>query len=192
MDKFSFKNLDKSYLNIIIEIISEKNLEIKELIYDLKKKMNDFKKYINEIFEIYRDEGNLEFLNDIEFFNEIIQDFENEYPSNENNLQNFLNYLALSSRKEGKGIAILTSHSSKGREFDYVFIISVNQEIFPDYRALQDNGRKLEEERRNFYVAITRTKKKLYLSYVESKETRSGYIKKLEPSQFLREMGLIQ
>ncbi|GAI54273.1 unnamed protein product, partial [marine sediment metagenome] len=107
------------------------------------------------------------------------------------NLGDFLNYLSLSPKKDlkTKGVALLTGHAAKGLEFDYVFLISINQGIFPDYRA-EEGSRALEEERRNCFVAITRTKRKLFTSYTKSKDTRYG-LRQHEPSQFLKEMELI-
>ena len=106
-----------------------------------------------------------------------------------------MSYLALSSRKEGKGVALLTGHASKGLEFEYVFLVSLNQGIWPDYRAInkaqRGEVRELEEERRNCFVAVTRTKKKLFISYVKFKMTRAGNFQPVEPSQFLYEMGLL-
>ncbi|MGG5255368.1 3'-5' exonuclease [Neobacillus sp. SM06] len=88
-----------------------------------------------------------------------------------------------------EGVTLLTGPAAKGLEFDYVFIVSLNQGIFPDFRA-EKNERSLEEERRNFFVAITRTKKKLFLSYTHKKQTRIGYMNQ-SPSQFLYEVGLL-
>jgi DNA helicase-2/ATP-dependent DNA helicase PcrA len=62
----------------------------------------------------------------------------------------------------------------------------MNEGIFPDFRA---KGKALEEERRNCYVAITRTKKKLFLSYTNLKNTREGFINH-QPSRFIKEMKL--
>ena len=153
-----------------------------------------FDEIFNTILETKHGEGNEEIVDDIKFFKDVYRDFKNAHPLSED-LGEFLNYLAFTSRKEGKGIAILTGHASKGLEFEYVFIISLNQGIWPDYRAVnrakRGEKRELEEERRNCFVAITRTKKKLFLSYVEFKMTRSGNLQPVEPSQFLYEMGLL-
>lgn len=79
-----------------------------------------------------------------------------------------LEYTALSNSqmdvlavKEDK-IPIITVHQSKGLEYDYIFLASVNERVFPTYRSVKDN--KLLEEMKLFYVAMTRAKKKLYIS----------------------------
>jgi len=186
---------NKSLFEIAIEVLKNKNIELAEAI---EKKEMQMREYFDEIFNIILEtkhgEENEEIVDDIKFFKDVYRDFKNTHPLSED-LGEFLNYLALASRKEGKGIAILTGHASKGLEFEYVFIISLNQGIWPDYRAVnrakRGEQRELEEERRNCFVAITRTKKKLFLSYVEFKMTRSGNLQPVEPSQFLYEMGLL-
>jgi DNA helicase-2/ATP-dependent DNA helicase PcrA len=186
---------NKSLFEIAIEELKNKNPELAKAI---KRNGMQMGEYFDEIFNMIsktkQGQENEELLDDIRFFNDVYRDFKNAHPLSED-LSEFLNYLALTSRKEGKGVAILTGHASKGLEFEYVFIISLNQGIWPDYRAVniarRGVKRELEEERRNCFVAITRTKKKLFVSYVEFKMTRSGNLQPVEPSQFLYEMGLL-
>lgn len=87
-------------------------------------------------------------------------------------------------------ISLMTIHAAKGLEFKNVFIIGMNEEIFPSIRAIEDieNEDKMEEERRLAYVAITRAKERLFLSgsrgmNYETKKTK-------QPSRFLAEMGI--
>lgn len=80
-----------------------------------------------------------------------------------------------------RGVSLSTVHMSKGLEFDAVFIISVNEGIFPDYRTDTEKG--LDEERHNMFVSVTRAKRVCRVSYVE---LRTGkYPKRMEPSRFL-------
>jgi len=131
-------------------------------------------------------------LEDIKLFEETYKHYTFDKKGSERNLGDFLNYLSLSPKKDLKdsGIALLTGHAAKGLEFDYVFLISMNQGIFPDYRAKKES-RSLEEERRNCFVAVTRTKKKLFISYTRSRKTRCGP-RQHEVSQFLKEMELVK
>jgi DNA helicase-2/ATP-dependent DNA helicase PcrA len=105
-------------------------------------------------------------------------------------LQRFVNAMVLGGNElsEGEGINLLTVHASKGLEFDEVYVIDLMDGRFPN-RKLMSRGGSLEEERRLFYVAVTRAKEKLYLSMA-----RSDRIKKLDfiPSPFLYEAGLIK
>lgn len=80
-----------------------------------------------------------------------------------------------------KGVTLTTMHGAKGLEFYAVFLPSLTEGVVPHERALDG----LEEERRLFYVAVTRTKEKLCLSAV-----RNRYGKEMLPSRFLKEMGL--
>ena len=85
----------------------------------------------------------------------------------------------MSQKKEG--VHLYTLHGTKGLEFDEVFIIDCNEENIPSGKA--DTPEKIQEERRLFYVGITRAKKIVYLYYL--KETLD---KKNRPSRFLLEM----
>ena len=76
-----------------------------------------------------------------------------------------------------------TMHSSKGLEFDTVFIIDANEGVCPHRKAVLDSD--IEEERRMFYVAMTRAKSRLYIYSANEK-----YNKNLEVSRFLIEAGL--
>ena len=93
-----------------------------------------------------------------------------------------------SKNQDGTGnyVNLMTLHSSKGLEFDYVFIVGMEEGILPHSRSFTDeNG--LEEERRLCYVGITRAKEKLYLTFAERRLTREGYSTQI-PSRFLGEI----
>lgn len=96
----------------------------------------------------------------------------------------FLSQVALGTTQQPnlEGVALLTVHSAKGMEFDVVFVIGLNEGTFPDYRARP--GRTMEEEQRNAFVAITRSKRLLYLTYPEMKMMPWGEEKKQQASQF--------
>ena len=86
-----------------------------------------------------------------------------------------------SRRKKGEGVSLMTMHSSKGLEFRVVFILDANEGISPHHRAQLDAD--MEEERRMFYVAVTRAKDRLHIYY-----TRERYHKKQEVSRFVKEI----
>lgn len=79
------------------------------------------------------------------------------------------------------GISFCTLHSSKGLEFDTVFILDVNEGILPYSKAVTKEA--VEEERRLFYVGMTRAKSKLYICYVKER-----YNKTMQPSRFIKEL----
>lgn len=85
----------------------------------------------------------------------------------------------------GKGISLLTIHGAKGLEYDTVYIISANEGSIP-YKKAQINN-EIEEERRLFYVAMTRAKRQLVISYVKEKNGKA-----LQPSRFVNELFVIR
>lgn len=91
--------------------------------------------------------------------------------------------LGVTQKSNEKGITLTTVHMSKGLEFDAVFIMGLNEGVFPDYRALK-NEKQLIEEKHNIFVAITRSKRLCYLTYPRSKDTPWG-VKHQQPSQYI-------
>lgn len=83
------------------------------------------------------------------------------------------------------GVKLLTAHAAKGLEFEYVFIVGLENELFPHVR--DDNTNDAEEERRLFYVALTRAKEKLFLSYATLR-VLYGETKLRMPSPFLSDI----
>ena len=81
---------------------------------------------------------------------------------------------------------LLTLHASKGLEFPIVFIPGCEEKILPHRRSL-DKADEMAEERRLFYVGITRAKEKLYLSYCGTRK-RWGQLERCDPSSFIQEM----
>ncbi len=110
--------------------------------------------------------------------------------SRHHNLGNFINAMILGGGEmsEGGGVNLLSVHASKGLEFNEVYVVDLMDGRFPN-RTLMSKGGSLEEERRLFYVAVTRAKDILYLSYATYDR-----IKKLDfiHSPFLVEAGLVQ
>lgn len=85
--------------------------------------------------------------------------------------------------KAKRGVKLMTVHASKGLEFEHVFIVGLENDLFPHTRA-DDTDLDTEEERRLFYVAVTRAKKKLFLSYATLRMLY-GETKLQSPSTFL-------
>ena len=109
-------------------------------------------------------------------------------------LNEFLDEVSLltdvSNEREGtEKISIMTLHSAKGLEFDYVFLPGWEEGIFPNQRSLDENGNKgLEEERRLAYVGITRARKKLSISFVNFRKQYNYNVYRSIPSRFLSEL----
>lgn len=83
-------------------------------------------------------------------------------------------------------VSLMTIHSAKGLEFPYVFVVGMEENLFPSIQSITSRA-DLEEERRLFYVAITRARKQAILSYAENRY-RWGNLTSCEPSRFLEEI----
>ena len=107
-------------------------------------------------------------------------------------LTSFLDYVSLINETQNNDnldkVNILTLHSAKGLEFDNVFLTGWEEGLFPNQRALDEQGEKgLEEERRLAYVGITRAKQNLYISYTENRRLYNKWQSRA-PSMFLKEL----
>lgn len=106
-------------------------------------------------------------------------------------LATFLAYAALEAgegqvQEGAEGVQLMTLHSAKGLEFPYVFLVGMEEGLFPSSRSL-DEANRLEEERRLAYVGITRAREKLTLCYAESRRMH-GMELYGTPSRFIREI----
>jgi DNA helicase-2/ATP-dependent DNA helicase PcrA len=84
-------------------------------------------------------------------------------------------------------VALMTIHLAKGLEFPYVFIVGMEEDLFPSAMSMSTRS-ELEEERRLFYVALTRAEKQAYLTYAQSRY-RWGKLTDSEPSRFIEEIN---
>ncbi len=112
---------------------------------------------------------------------------------NYQNLGRFLNGTLIGSSEttQGCGVNLLSVHASKGLEFKDVYIIDLMEGRFPNHK-LMNTGGGIEEERRLFYVAITRAKENLWLSYAKNELRENAKPKEYKPSVFLYEAGLLK
>lgn len=146
---------------------------------------------LKELYEDKTIEGLNRYENVQELLNAIKEFVDN--PETENNqIGAFLQDIALltdqdTNKAEGDDVVtMMTIHMAKGLEFPYVFIVGMEEDLFPSQMMLSSRA-DLEEERRLFYVAITRSKKKLWLSYALNRY-RFGRLKTCEPSRFLEDI----
>ncbi len=112
---------------------------------------------------------------------------------NYQNLGRFLNGTLIGSSEatQGEGVNLLSVHASKGLEFKDVYIIDLMEGRFPNHK-LMNTGGGIEEERRLFYVAITRAKENLWLSYAKNELRENAKPKEHKPSVFLYEAELLK
>lgn len=107
-------------------------------------------------------------------------------------LSGFMSSKALGATQKAHrdGVALLTVHSSKGLEFDAVFVAGMAEGTFPDYRAV-GHTREMEEESRNAFVAVTRSKRLLYLTYPRVKLMPWGDYRAQQASRFVSKSGIV-
>ena len=137
---------------------------------------------------ISRVENVQELMNSMQGFIEEQQQLEDGDPS----LSNFLENIALSAdtqndkKEDGDQVSLMTIHLSKGLEFPIVHLVGLEENLFPSFMS-SSTREELEEERRLFYVALTRAEKQAFFSYAISR-FQWGKITDAEPSRFLSEM----
>lgn len=106
-------------------------------------------------------------------------------------LAEFLEDVALATdmdneKGDGNRVALMTVHLAKGLEFPYVYIVGMEEDLFPSAMSMNTRS-ELEEERRLFYVAVTRAEKQAFLTYAQSRY-RWGKLIDAEPSRFIEEI----
>lgn len=135
--------------------------------------------------EIDEDERNIAYID----FLEIKSHWQNYAITNQNkSLASFRNAMALGqtfNKEQCEGITLSTVHTMKGQENDIVFLIGMDDQTFPDYRAIQKGGLEMEQEKNNLYVAVTRAKRYLYITYPLSRKMPWGEIKGRRKSRLL-------
>ena len=165
-------------LQRLMEVANEATYNI----IDELEKLFGVKKYYDQLPD------SLERVSNIDEFYGLFRDLVKQNP--EMSIDEFLNDLALQSDQDGidaENISIMSIHASKGLEFSYLFVIGMEEGFLP----LVGDGSDIEEERRLGYVAITRAKEELTLSYSESRFYK-GRRTELSKSRFLKESGLCE
>ncbi len=154
------------FSNIIKDLQSEHSQEARSKIENIQELLNSIKAFIKERVE--------------------------QNPNQNVTLSDFIREVALQTdmdrdnNEDTQHISIMTMHSAKGLEFPVVFIAAMEKDIIPDSRSLE-NKRQEEEERRLFYVAITRAKKMCFLSYAQHRY-KFGSSETVYPSPFLNDL----
>lgn len=182
-------------------ISSSKELEFKEKVDRLREFAKDatLTELIDKTLEVtglkkeLEDEKSLEAdirLENLEEFKSITRAFEER--EGVVSLEDFLLEISLISdveeyKDEKNRVSLMTVHSVKGLEFNYVFIVGMEEGIFPHINSMMDNS-ELEEERRLCYVAITRAKEKLYIVNARSRML-FGQVQVNLPSRFVKEIN---
>ena len=197
--------------NIIINSMNDPEIIFTNIMKYIKDK--DHSAVLSALILMNHNEHNLDFVKALDYLDEyskikihseeyalIIEDisiwrkhwdsFLRSQPGGQHSLSTFLGQVALGTTQQPRqdGVALLTVHSSKGLEFDVVVIVGMTEGTFPDYRA---KGPAFEEEKRNMFVAITRSRRVLLLSYPRTKVMPWGSVRKQKPSRYLFDLKLI-
>ena len=154
------------------------------------------------LIKMYKEEDTMESSNRLENIEELlnsIKEFSEKGAEeaagdleNQGTFQEFMQNIALltdadnEDEEDADKVMLMTIHAAKGLEFPYVFIVGLEENLFPSMQSVNSRP-DLEEERRLFYVALTRAMKKVTLSYAETRY-RYGQLMMGEPSRFLEEV----
>ena len=132
-------------------------------------------------------------LKNVEIFLDMFQRWENDPDNLKPNIYDYLNRITLNTsdtkEKEQGKINLMTIHASKGLEFNTVFLAGVEDHIIPHARSIEEDEHNLEEERRLFYVAITRAKQSLVITSCRQRKYLREVITST-PSRFLQEIPI--
>jgi DNA helicase-2/ATP-dependent DNA helicase PcrA len=192
--------LDKKNLSSLDDITNSLQLglnkDILQAVTDMDLNGSDFKRKIDLLKGRFEDQENYKDLDEDERvmicddLEELLNHWHIYSMKTENiSLPAFRNAMALGQTNkniEKHGVALSTVHTMKGQENDIVFLMGMNEGTFPDYRA--KTNIEMEQEKNNFYVAITRAKRFLYITYPLQKMTLWGNPKSHQISSFLKEI----
>jgi DNA helicase II / ATP-dependent DNA helicase PcrA len=171
-------------------ILSFKTLLKEKLAYEAASEIASLSGILKELYSDKTPEGVSRYENIQELLNGI-KDF-TEKNIESNTLSDFLIDVALltdadqEDKESNDKVSLMTVHSAKGLEFKYVYIVGMEENLFPSQLSLNSRT-ELEEERRLFYVALTRAEKKAFLSYATTRY-RWGNLISCEPSRFIEEV----
>lgn len=200
IEELEEKTINKN-ISLFEAIESGKELDFKKMILDLieikdKISLTEFVELVLDksgLIEEYKKENSIEALSKIENlreFKSITKEFEEK--TGNISLEDFLSEISLltdlsETKEDVNGVSLMTLHSAKGLEFDVVFILGLEEGVFPHINSF-DEVEGLEEERRLFYVGITRAKDYLYLLNAQSRLLYGNKNMNM-PSRFIKEIN---
>lgn len=164
----------------------------KENVYDLALRIAQTTGILKELYSDKTPEGVSRYDNLQELLNGVKEFSEENKDDTERTLADFMQEIALLTDNDKDDednfdkVSMMTVHASKGLEFPYVFIVGLEENLFPSQLSIESRE-ELEEERRLFYVALTRAKKRATLSYATTR-FKWGNIQHSEPSRFIEEI----
>jgi DNA helicase-2/ATP-dependent DNA helicase PcrA len=186
--------MQRLYDAVQLQPVVENGGRLIELALKVAKEPTLYKQYTEEIRKLLAslqlaDAENVDFLEDNAAWKDLARQI-NQTLGSTATLDQFLQELSMRSKEPPIApgtVLLMTVHGAKGKEFDYVYVIGLAEEVMPTYFSLKagEQSAEMEEERRNCFVAVTRTKESLTLSWAKQYK---GWAK--VRSRFLAEMGL--
>lgn len=177
--------------NFYIMIKNFQDMNLTSNAYDVAEAVAKQSGLISVLKEDKTVEGVSKYENIVELLNAIKEFTEDDTNENEKDLGTFLQDIALltdadKNIEDNNKVTLMTIHASKGLEFKNVFVVGLEENLFPSQLSL-NSRHELEEERRLFYVAVTRAESKLTLSFATSR-FKYGNLIPCEPSRFIDEV----
>lgn len=175
--------VEKEHIKRIIELINELNEDGS----NLKSSLTKYSFFLKDCETIKDDNDKKMILDELED----IQAHWFQYAKKTENrsLHQFKNAMALGQTNplaQTKGITLSTVHTMKGQEYEIVFLMGMDDETFPDYRAIRSGGVDMVQEKNNTYVAFTRAKRFLFVTYPKKRFMPWGDYKIRKKSRFLK------
>lgn len=178
-------NINTSHYKKVVELV----IGLKDDGSNLKLSLKKYSKFIEKNSSIEDDNDKKMILDEIE---EILKHW-TQYArkTDKESLNQFKNAMALGQTHplaEPKGITLSTVHTMKGQEYEIIFLMGMDEGTFPDYRAVKNGGIEMMQEKNNTYVAFTRARRFLYVTYPKQRTMPWGDINKRTKSRFLKEL----
>ncbi len=182
----------KALLSELTESIRQLRKEVAENSPSLVQDIHDFIATKLDYYRYLEEEDGLKFEERKENVEELFESMRSQMADSSVSFEEFVESAVLQSSQDevvnDDFVTLMTVHTAKGLEYDYVYVYSLGQGIFPSIRAISESKHGIEEERRLAYVAFTRAKKQLFLS--SNQDYNYSIQGPLRPSQFIKESGI--
>lgn len=181
-----FVTMIDDYHQQLFEAKSNKNMILRNLIHEI-----GYKEFLTE--EHPDNENIVNFkMKGIGILCDMFARWERNPDNYNSSIFDYINRISIAGKEDSEGdrtgkVALMTMHASKGLEFDTVFLAGIEDQYVPHARAIEDNPANIDEERRLFYVAITRARRVLVISSCERRKRGHDEVLSV-PSRFLEEI----
>jgi len=182
-------------LQELIEVINNQEyINILNTVINLRDDGSNFRLLLNRLFKAIEESNYIQDDNDKKMVLNDIKELQEHWhmydkKTERRSLQQFRNTMSLGKTHplaQKNGVTLSTVHTMKGQEYDIVFLMGMDDETFPDYRAIKSGGAEMVQEKNNVYVAFTRSKRFLYVTWPAKREMPWGDYKYRNISRFLR------